>query len=68
MSHADIVIANGVIVGVHSWTEGFRALKCPKKALTEDDVLAVALWLEKRGMQDEALALIERFVEYHRLQ
>ena len=65
MSKATLVAtADGHVCGVHSWTEGFTALKCPtRKVRTEDDVLAVALWLEKHGRQDEALAYLEHFIE-----
>jgi hypothetical protein len=65
MSQPALVVVSGRVVGVYSWTEGFRPLQCPRKALTEEDVLAIALRLEKRGMQEEALAFIECFFEYH---
>lgn len=60
MSNATIVAtAAGRVCGVHSWTEGFKPLKCPRKVATEDDILAVALWLEKHGKPEEALAYLE---------
>lgn len=70
MSNAAIVAtADGRVCGVHSWTEGFRALSPPRKRRpSEDDILASALWLEKHGRGDEALAYIERFVDLPRIQ
>lgn len=58
-----VVSADGHVRGVHDWTGGFKPLKCPRKKATEDDILAIALRLEKAGQQEEALAYIERFFE-----
>jgi hypothetical protein len=64
MSQTKLVASdNGRVLGIHTWTDGYVPIQCPKKAQTEADVLATALWLEKRGMQEEALAYIERFFE-----
>ena len=57
-----IATADGHVRGVHSWTEGFTPLKCPRKAVTEDSVLACAVRLERRGLHDEAALLLDRFV------
>jgi len=61
MANAAVVTRDGHVVGVQSWTEGFKTLKCPRKALTEERVLAMALWLEKRGCGEAAEELLDRF-------
>jgi hypothetical protein len=63
MSKSTIVTAAGRIRGVLTWTEGFKALKRPRTQPTEDDILATALWLEKHGQPDEALAFLERCLD-----
>jgi len=69
--HKATVVAteNGRVLGVHTWTEGFKPLKCPRKrVMTEDDILAVALWFEKHGQEDAALAFLELHVDLPRVQ
>ena len=70
MSTATVVVtADGHICGVHSWTEGYRPLATPRKRRpSENDILATALWLEKHGRGEEALAYIERFVDLPSIQ
>lgn len=58
---AIVVTADGHVRGVLTWTEGFKPLKCPRKAVTEDSVLAMAVCLERRGLRDEAETLLDRF-------
>lgn len=67
MSQANLVSANGHICGVHDWTEGFTALKCRRKEPTEDDVLAFALWLENRGLEEAVEDILERYLAGYRL-
>ncbi len=63
MSNAKLVLsADGHVFGVHSWTDGFVAIKCPRKCMTEDDALAIALWLANRGLREEAEEFIENFL------
>ncbi len=69
MSTATLVVtADGRVCGVHDWTGGFKSLQRPRVVWTEDRILAVALWLEKHGKADEALAFTERFVDRPRVQ
>jgi hypothetical protein len=63
-----VVTADGHVHGVHSWTVGFRPLKCRRKAVTEDVVLAIAVQLERRGLHDEAEFLLDRFCAGFRLE
>jgi len=63
-----IVTAAGHVRGVRDWTEGFKPLKCPRKSVTEDVVLAVAVRLESRGLHDEAELLLDRFIAGFRLE
>ena len=44
---------------VHSWTTGSVESQLPKRPLTEADILAKCLWLERRGFLDEADQLLQ---------
>lgn len=57
----DIVIVQGRVLGVVSFTTGFVPCKKPLKRLSEADVLSRALWLEKHDRQEEADWLIDRW-------
>ncbi len=57
----DIIITSGVVVGAFSFTTGFVPRKCTTSRMSEKDVLARALWLERHGRQDEAENLIDRW-------
>lgn len=54
------------VQGTHSFLQGFRPARPTKKIVTEDDVLAYALFLEKRGLEDEAEELLERYLKGYR--
>lgn len=56
-----IVISNGLVVGAVSFTTGFVPLKRTLRKMSECDVLAMAMWLENHGRQDEGLTLIDRW-------
>ncbi len=59
---AIIVTPDGHVRGVHDWTEGFKPLKCPhKQHVSEDDVFAIALRFEKRGLFAEAEEVLDRY-------
>lgn len=63
MSNVAIINSHGHhVIGVYSWTEGFKPLSPPVRKDTEDDVLARALWLERRGFSDEAEEYLEHCV------
>lgn len=63
MCHATIVATeDGRVLGVLTWTDGFKPIKCPRKPATEDSVLAYAVRLERRGLHDEAALLLDRFI------
>ena len=57
----DIIISSGVVVGAFSFTTGFVPRKCTTSRMSENDVLARALWLERHGRHDEAEMLISRW-------
>jgi hypothetical protein len=63
-----VVDADGHICGVRSWTMGFKTLKCPRKAVTEDQILVIAVQLERRGLHDEADLLLDRFLSGFRME
>lgn len=58
---------DGKVIGIASWTEGFIPGCKPRKALTENDVLAFAVFLERRGLQDQADELLERYLQGYRM-
>ncbi len=58
MAH-NILVARPHFVGVFSFTTGFTASP-PKRPKTEDEILLYALYLEKKGCVEEALAFLER--------
>ncbi|MBM3260785.1 hypothetical protein FJY93_00005 [Candidatus Kaiserbacteria bacterium] len=57
-----VLSADGRICGVHDWTEGPKPLTPPRKIVTQDDVLARAVWLDRRGQSDEADELLDRYI------
>ncbi|MBI2030813.1 hypothetical protein HYT05_04285 [Candidatus Kaiserbacteria bacterium] len=57
-----VLSADGRVCGVHDWTEGAKPLTPPHKPATEDDILARAVWLDRRGQNDEAEALLDRYL------
>lgn len=69
MCHATLVAtADGHVRGVLSWTEGFKPLICPRKPVTEDAILALAVRLERRGLHDEAETLLDRYLAGFRVE
>jgi len=55
---------HGHVLGILDPLGGFNPLVAPKRQLrSEDDALAAALWLERRGDSDGGLALIEDFLD-----
>jgi hypothetical protein len=64
-----IIIQNGVVVGAVSFTTGFVARKTTLRKMSEDDILAMAMWLANHGRSDEGEQLIDQwcagFVFYH---
>lgn len=57
-----VVTANGRVRGVYSWTDGFKPVTQPRKAVTQDTVLEYAVRLERRGLRDEADFLLDQFI------
>ena len=57
----EIIISNGKVVGVASFTDGFVPLKRTPRRMSENDILATAMWLEKHDRQDEGLTLIDQW-------
>jgi|CXWL01.1.fsa_nt_gi hypothetical protein len=58
MAH-NILIARPHLTGIFSFTTGFVASP-PKIPKTEEEILLHALFLEKKGYVEEALAFLER--------
>lgn len=56
-----IIMENGAVVGVFSFTTGFVRRKCTPHRMTETDVLAMALWLERHNRPEEGEVLIEQW-------
>jgi hypothetical protein len=59
-----IIIKAGVVMGAASFTTGF--ISTPRKwvglgSVSETDILAECLWLERHGCQEEADTLLERW-------
>ena len=58
-----IVMIQGAVVGIVSFTTGFVPRQCTARRMSEDDVQAQALWLERHGRNDDAEMLIERWCQ-----
>lgn len=56
------VRGNGQMAAVLSW-DGCHRLHAPRRKVTETDVLAFAMFLEKRGLEDEALELLDQYLD-----
>ncbi len=63
-----VVTANGRVCGVLTWTDGFRPVTQPRKAVTQDTVLEYAVRLERRGLRDEADFLLCQFIAGRRVE
>lgn len=57
----DIIIARGRVLGVVSFTTGFIPCRVTPKRLSESDVLARALWLERHEQPEEADRLLDQW-------
>ncbi len=62
-----VISIDGRVIGTHDFVRGFVALKCPRRSVSDDDILAFALYMEKSGYPDEALAFLERSLDGYRL-
>jgi hypothetical protein len=56
----DFLLLNGVLC-VHTWTSGLRVVAHAFRIVTEEDVLARCMWLERRGRQADAECLLEEY-------
>ncbi len=56
-----VVVERNGRAAVLSW-DGFHKIHAPHRKVTEADVLAFAMFLEKRGLEDEALELLEEYL------
>ena len=56
-----IIMSQGAVVGVSSFTTGFVPRKSTTRPTSEKDVLAHALWLERHGRCEEADNLLDRW-------
>lgn len=61
------VRANGQAAAILSW-DGFHKIHARHRKVTEADVLAFASFLEKRGLEDEALELLEEYLSGHNVK
>jgi len=58
-----ILSANGTVLGTTSWTTGFVPVRRAKRVLSEDDVLATALWIERHCGTQTALDFLDEYFE-----
>ncbi|MSR70722.1 hypothetical protein EXS62_01645 [Candidatus Kaiserbacteria bacterium] len=65
-ANAVVVTCKGTPAGLLSW-EGLRRIHLPHRKVTEDDVMAFAVYLEKHGLQDKAEELLERYLAGYRV-
>jgi hypothetical protein len=56
-----IIIEQGVVVGVASFTTGFVPRQCTTRPPSEKDVWARALWLDRHGQGEEAEKLLDQW-------
>ena len=64
-----VTTTDGSILGTYSFTGGFQPVVVPRKRrLSDDDKLATALWLERQGKPEEAMAYLERHLDGNPLQ
>jgi hypothetical protein len=54
-----MIVAFRSTVGTYSFSSGFAPAPVPKPS-TEEEILRHALYLERHGREDEALAYLER--------
>lgn len=53
---------DGHVIGTHSWVDGFKPVKCqPRHRLSEKEVEAHAMWIEKHLSSEDALDFIDRW-------
>ncbi len=62
-----VVVERNGRAAVLSW-DGFQATHAPRRKVGENEVQAYALYLEKHGLQVEALALLEDFFAGRRVE
>ena len=48
---------------VYSWTSCVIRVKFPKRIMTDDDALAYAMYLSRRGREEEAELFLEQYCE-----
>jgi hypothetical protein len=61
MPHMAIVAQRNSKLVLYSWTTGIVPVKIPKRVMTDDDVLAYALYLSRRGKSEEAEAFLNEY-------
>jgi len=54
--------------GIFMWSSGYRRVVPSDKPISETDVLAQALWLERHGRSGDADTLIDYFCEHNSVQ
>ena len=62
MPHPCVTFRNGRRF-FFTWTRGYVLCRIPAQQLTEDNVLALAMWLARRGRLDEADTLLEDYCD-----
>ena len=58
-----IVMIQGAVVGIASFTTGFVPRQCTPRRMSEDDVQATCLWFERHGQTEEAERLLQRWCQ-----
>ena len=55
-----IVMIQGAVVGILSFTTGFVPRKCTPRRMSDNDVQATCLWFERHGRNEDAETLLNR--------
>jgi hypothetical protein len=56
----DLLWLNGVLC-VYSWTTGLRVAQRVFRIITEDDVMAYCMWLERHGRPEDAECVLDTY-------
>lgn len=64
MAEATLVRRNGMLF-LLSWPDGFKKVKPPTQHITDDLVLARAIWLERNGHPAQAEELLDIWTSTH---
>ncbi len=60
---AVVVDAEGKAAGIISWVNGIQPTKVPRFKMTDDDILARAMYLAKHGEREAGNELLDLYCE-----